>query len=63
MTVYKAQEEWLDTVAALPEAALPCNVSTVAYAIQVAQAYRTEAETWKALFAELEANWTKAEAS
>jgi hypothetical protein len=44
--------EWLDGVAAIPDADLPCNVSTVAYAIRVALAYRREAEVWRAQFEE-----------
>lgn len=52
MTVYKAQGEWLDLVSGLALDDLPCNSSTVAYAVEVALAYRHEAEMWKALFEE-----------
>lgn len=34
--------DWLDKVAGIPEADLPCNVSTVAYAIKVALVLREE---------------------
>ena len=44
---------WLDQVAVLPSSELPCNQSTVAYAIKVAVAYRAEAQTWQDLFDEL----------
>lgn len=38
--VTPAMDEWLDTARDIPEADLPCNVSTVAYAIKAADAYR-----------------------
>jgi len=31
---------WLDTVSEMPESSLPCNVSTVAYAVKAASLYR-----------------------
>ena len=31
---------WLDTVTEMDEASLPCNVSTVAYAVNAASLYR-----------------------
>lgn len=36
--ILKSHREWLAIVAALPESDLPCNVSTVSYAIEVAKA-------------------------
>lgn len=37
--------DWLDQVAEIPESDLPCNVSTVAYAIKTALLFRAECET------------------
>jgi hypothetical protein len=34
--ILRGDREWLDTVKSLPEGDLPCNVSTIAYAVQVA---------------------------
>lgn len=48
--VPRSHDEWLRTIEAVPESDLPCNVSTVALAIQVATEYRHEAETWRTLF-------------
>lgn len=53
--ILSTHADWLERVADLPEADLPCNVSTVAYAIEVAVAYRTEAAQWRAMFEELAA--------
>lgn len=44
--------DWLDIVADLPESDLPCNASTVAYAIKVALLLRDETKQWQALFDE-----------
>lgn len=39
-TVPPSMDEWLDTAKDIPEPDLPCNVSTVAYAIETASRYR-----------------------
>lgn len=36
--ILKTHRDWLTTVADLPESDLPCNSSTVAYAVEVAKA-------------------------
>lgn len=36
--ILRTHREWLDNVKDIPESDLPCNVSTVAYAITVAKA-------------------------
>ena len=35
--ILSSHREWLDVVSGLPESELPCNVSTVAFAIEVAR--------------------------
>lgn len=49
--ILKSHREWLETVSALPENELPCNVSTVAYAILVA---RRAVDAYDALLESLE---------
>lgn len=50
--ILRSHREWLAVVADLPEDKLPCNVSTVAYAIEVA---RAAVEAHDALLATLDA--------
>ncbi len=50
LRINRTMSEWLSNIESLPESQLPCNVSTVAYAIRVALAWRHEAEVWRDLF-------------
>lgn len=45
--------DWLDVVKDIPEPDLPCNVSTVAYAIRTALLFRAECETLGRIVEEL----------